>query len=224
MAKDIRVALIGGSDISRAARREMLATSSRIKVVHDSDGYSLKPESLHELIFDVAILELRLSGESALDFLQSAFQAARMANQVLGKVLISAQFNEPALRVQVIAAGAVDCVFVSDGLAELIRKIERCVDDDEDFAIRELLPTLSPAPSSGLQFQESAVLLDTLSELDSQILSIFSELKSDGEISNQLQISRAKVRQAVQNIIRLLGLETRSQLLLRLFQLGMLSL
>ncbi len=224
MAQEIRVALVGGSEALRKSRRDILATLSQIKLVYDSDGFGVTPAQLIEVNFDVAVLELRLENQSALDFLKSMYVMANIQKQAFGRVLIATQFSDDMLRVQAIRAGAVDAVFISDGMHSMITKIQQCFDEHADFAIRELLPTLDKKEVSASDFQMISVSLDTLEAKEALILHGFCELKSDSEIASEVHVTKLKVRQTVAKIQNLLTLNTRSQLLLKMFEVGALAL
>ena len=224
MPKEIRVALVGGSDSLRSSRREMLSTAKHLKVVFDSDGFGLNPAELVEVNFDVAILELRLDGQSALDFIRTMFILAKIQNQSFGRILVATQFSEDQLRVDAIRAGAVDCVFVSDGIELFINKIELCADEHADFAIRELLPALESSGLDQQDFQNVSVALDTLDDKETKALRGFCELKTDSQIASAVHIPKLHVRQSLDKVQRLLLLDTRSQLLLKMFELGALAL
>lgn len=224
MAKEIRVALVGGSNALRKSRRDILASASHLKVVHDSDGFGLTPEQLVEINFDVAVIELRLEGQSALDYLKSMYVLAKIQGQSFGRVLIASRFSDDALRLHAIRAGAVDAVFVSDGMESLLLKIEQSFDEYSDFAIRELAPTLDKQEVSTSDFQMISIALDTLEEKESLIVHGFCELKSDSEIASDVHVTKLKVRQTIAKVQNLLSLDTRSQLLLKMFDIGALAL
>jgi len=202
----------------------MLSIAKHLKVVFDSDGFGLNPAELVEVNFDVAILELRLDGQSALDFIRTMFILAKIQNQSFGRILVSTQFSEDQLRVDAIRAGAVDCVFVSDGIELFINKIELCADEHADFAIRELLPTLESSSLDQQDFQNVSVALDTLDDKETKALRGFCELKTDSQIASAVHIPKLHVRQSLEKVQRLLLLDTRSQLLLKMFELGALAL
>jgi DNA-binding NarL/FixJ family response regulator len=224
VAQEIRVALVGGSEALRNSRREILATASYIKVVHDSDGFGLTPAQLGEVNFDVAVIELRLEDQSALQFLKSMFVTANIQKQSFGRILIASQFSDDALRLHAIRAGAVDAVFVSDGMDSMLKKIQHCIDEHTDFAIRELLPTLNKQEVSQSDLQMISVSLETLEDKEALILRGFCELKSDSVIASEVHVTKLKVRQTIKKVQNLIALETRSQLLLKMFEVGALAL
>ena len=224
MSQEIRVALVGGSEALRNSRREILATASYIKVVHDSDGFGLTPAQLGEVNFDVAVIELRLEDQSALQFLKSMFVTANIQKQSFGRILIASQFSDDALRLHAIRAGAVDAVFVSDGMDSMLKKIQHCIDEHTDFAIRELLPTLNKQEVSQSDLQMISVSLETLEDKEALSLRGFCELKSDSVIASEVHVTKLKVRQTIKKVQNLIALETRSQLLLKMFEVGALAL
>jgi 1-acyl-sn-glycerol-3-phosphate acyltransferase len=123
-----------------------------------------------------------------------------------------------------IESGAVDCVFVSDGISSLIEKISLCSEPYPDYAIRELVPQFEDLNISQEGFQNASVALDTLESKETQVLKAFCQLKSIADIAKQTQISKVKVEEVLTKIQTLLMLDTRSQLVLRMYRFGALAL
>lgn len=224
MDQGVRVAIVGGSEALRRSRREILSTDPNIKVIYDSDGFGLSPEDLIEINFDVAVIELRLNDSSALDYLKAAYIAADIHNFLFGRVLISAQFAQTSLRLEAIRAGAVDCVFIDEGMTGLISKINSAADEFCDFGIRQLLPTMAKAEVSAANFQALTLALDSLDDKEAKILRGFCELKTDAQIASAIHVPKLKVRKTLSKVQKLLSLNTRSQLLLKMFESGALAL
>lgn len=208
----------------RAAKRAVLETQPEMQIVFDSDGFGVMPQDFREVNFDVAIIEQRLGSQSAFDFIKILHSIAAMESDSPGRILVASQFHETQLRLTAIEAGAVDCVFVSDGAASLVEKVNKCSEVETDFAIRELIPALGDLRVSQEGFQNAAVALDTLGRNESKVVKAFCQLKSDEEIATTAGVSRVKVRATLLKVQKLLMLDTRSQLLLRMYRLGALAL
>lgn len=221
---EIRVALVGGSEALRSAKRVALSSMPNTKVIFDSDGFGLLPQDFLNVNFDVAIVEQRLGSQGAFEFIKISHSLANINNDELGRFLVAAQFNENQLRLLAIEAGAVDCVFVSDGIESLVEKVSLCALADPDFAIRELLPELGALTISQEGFQNASVALDTLDKKDTLVLKSFCQLKSIPDIAVAASVSQSKVVATLNKIQKLLMLDTRSQLLLRMYRLGALAL
>ena len=224
MATDLRIALVGGSDSMRKSRRALLEAQPHFKVVYDSDGFGLKPQDLLEVNFDLLIIDQRLDSISAFDYIKSLHALARVNAVEVGRILVAAQFSETQLRLTAIEAGAVDCIFISDGIESMLSKVVKCVDRDTDFAIRELLPELDSLTVSKDQYQNAAVALDSLDSKEAKVLRSFCELKTDSQIAVAASVPKLKVRITLVKVQNLLMLDTRSQLLLKMHSLGALAL
>lgn len=220
----LRIALLGGSDSIRAAKRAVLESSNDNQVVFDSDGYGLLPQDFLEVTFDVAIIEQRLGNQSAFEFIRALQSLAVVRQEEVGRILVASQFHETQLRLTAIEAGAVDCVFVSDGFESLVEKVSVCIDVHADFAIRELLPQLGDLTISQEGFQSAAVALDTLDKNETKVVKAYCELKSIPDIATASGLSRVRVNNTLTKVQTLLMLFTRSQLLLRMYRLGALAL
>ena len=220
----LRVALLGGSDALRAAKRAVLESAGKCQIVFDSDGHGLLPQDFLEVNYDVAIVEQRLGDQSAFDFIRALHALAVVKQETIGRLLVGSQFDETQLRVVAIEAGAVDCVFVSDGVESLLTKVLACKDVNADFAIRELLPQLGELTISQEGFQNASVALDTLDSKEAKVVKSFCQLKDIAEIATDSGLSKVKVNATLLKVQRLLVLQTRSQLLLRMYRLGALAL
>jgi DNA-binding NarL/FixJ family response regulator len=220
----LRIALLGGSETQRSAKRAVLEASGKCQVIFDADGYGLLPQDFLEVTFDVAIVEQRLGSQSAFEFIRALQSLAVVRQEQAGRILVASQFHETQLRITAIEAGAVDCVFVSDGFESLLEKVHACSDVYSDFAIRELLPQLGDLTISQEGFQSAAIALDTLDKNETKVLKAFCELKNLAEIASDSGLSRVRVNNTLLKVQTLLMLFTRSQLLLRMYRLGALAL
>lgn len=219
----IRVALLGGSDSLRSAKRAVLETHQNVHIVFDSEGYALLPQDFREVNFDVAIIEQRLNSMSAFDFIKILHTISAMDMESPGRMLVASQFHDTQLRLTAIEAGAVDCIFISDGPESLVEKVLNCSNPEADFAIRELIPVLGDLTISQEGFQNASVALDTLDKTESKVVGAFCQLKDDSDISISAHVSKIKVRATLLKVQKLLMLDTRSQLLLRMYRLGALA-
>ncbi len=219
-----RVALLGGSAAMRQTKRSVLEAQPNIQVVFDSDGFGMLPQEFQEVNFDIAIVEQRLGAQSAFEFIKLFHSLSAVDGSGNAQFLIASQFHETQLRILAIESGAVDCVFVSDGPKSLVEKVAACVTPDADFAIRELIPSLGNLTISQDGFQNEAVALDTLDSKEAKVLKGFCQLESDSEIAKSSEVSVVKVRSTLLKVQKLLLLDTRSQLFLRMYRLGALAL
>lgn len=220
----MRVALLGGSDALRSAKRVVLESSGNCQVVFDSDGHGMLPQDFLEVNYDVAIVEQRLVDQSAFDFIRALHALAVVKQETIGRILVGSQFDESQLRITAIESGAVDCVFVSEGIESLLTKVLACKDVNADFAIRELLTQLGDLSISQDGFQHASVALDTLDSRETKAVKAFCQLKELSEIATDSGLSKVKVNATLLKVQKLLLLETRSQLLLRMYSMGALAL
>ena len=224
MASLLRVAFIGGTEMLRTARRIALEENPNFKVVLDTDGFGLLAVHALSYDFDVAVLDLRLPNSSALDYVRAMHAMAKVNSADIGRILISATYSEPDLRLQAIRAGAVDCIFVEDGIESFVANVSLCKEPESDFAIRSLLPELPSGAVSEEEYASANVAIDTLDPKEQSILESFCALKTDSQIAQIAQVPKLKVRQTIKKVQNLLLLNTRSQLLLKLHELDALTL
>ena len=220
MAKLIRVALVGGSETIRSARRSRLEIDEQIQVVHNSDGFGLTPENLLQLNFDVAVLDAKLPSIPTQEYIRGVHTLANMHNSEIGRLLISASYKDPQSRLEAIEAGAVDLFSLEDGLEKVVELVKAASLVDADFGIREVLGAVDIGSVSKEQFSRASIALDTLDEKEKAIIKGFFELKTDTQLAQSVQVPKLKVRNTITKFQNLLLLHTRSQLLLELTRLG----
>lgn len=219
----LRVALIGGSDMLRGARRVALEETANVKVVLDSDGFGMTPTDLLAYSFDVAVLDQRLPNSPAFDYVRAMQAMAKVNSADIGRILISATFQEVDLRIQAIESGAVDCVFVDAGIQAFVDAVKLCKDPEADYAIRQLLAELKVGEVDKQEYAKATSAMDSLDFKEQAILENFCLLKTDAQIAQIVQVPKLKVRQTITKVQNLLLLNTRSQLLLELCRLGALT-
>jgi DNA-binding NarL/FixJ family response regulator len=149
---------------------------------------------------------------------------AKVNSADIGRILISATYFEPSLRLEAIRAGAVDCIFVEEGIEQFVKNVEMCKEPEADFGIRSLLPELTSGVVNEEEFAAANIAIDTLDAKEQSILESFCALKTDAQIAQIAQVPKLKVRQTIKKVENLLLLNTRSQLLLRLHELEALTL
>lgn len=208
----------------RTARRHALEENPNIKVVLDLDGFGLSAADAISYDFDVAVLDLRLPNSSALDYVKAMHAMAKVNSADIGRILISATYFEPSLRLEAIRAGAVDCIFVEEGIEQFVKNVEMCKEPEADFAIRSLLPELTSGVVNEEEFAAANIAIDTLDAKEQSILESFCALKTDAQIAQIAQVPKLKVHKTIKKVENLLLLNTRSQLLLRLHELEALTL
>lgn len=220
MAKLIRVALVGGSEIIRSARRSRLEIDEQIQIVHNSDGFGLTPENLLQLNFDVAIIDAKPPTVPVSDYLREVHTLANIHSSEVGRLLISASYKDPQSRLEAIEAGAVDLFSLEDGLEKVVELVKAAAAVDADFGIREVLSAVDIGSVSKEQFSRASIALDSLDEKEKAIIKGFFELKTDTQLAQSVQVPKLKVRNTIIKFQNLLLLHTRSQLLLELTRLG----
>jgi len=224
LAKLLRVALVGGTEAIRQARRDFLERTGEIQVVHNSDGFGILPQDLLAINFDVAVLDQRLPSTTAFDLINATHALSRVVAAPAGRFLISSPYAEVLIRLAAIEAGAVDAVFMSEGLEKFVEKVRDCADPEADFGIREIFDLIPHRKATAQEFASASVALDTLDEKEASIITAFCELKTDAEIAQVVKVPKLKVRNTIHKVQNLLMIETRSQLLLKLSRFGALAL
>jgi DNA-binding NarL/FixJ family response regulator len=220
LAKLLRLAQLGGPEAIRQIRRDYIEGNSIGKVVFDNDGFGLTPDSFLDNTFDVAIIDHRLPGTSGFDFVSALHTQAKVMNLEMGWLYICSQFNALELRVEAFKVGAIDCLFVADGLKALSDSLKNVSNTEPDYAVKSIYQEFELAALTAEEFQRFNLIFETLDVKEQQIIRSYAELKSDALIAQAFQVPKLKVRNTLMKVANLLFLSTRGQLLLLLKRLG----
>lgn len=211
---ELRIGLIDSNELVRVGRGMVINAQPDMRVVLEETDPLLAIERAPNYLVDAMLVgpsQHRLRGDQ---FIRSLCLALHEAQNDCAVIAYSA-FSSPSLRFEAIKAGAQDFVGLDGNASELIALLKRVT--KKDFLVEpELLRNLRKdfGPTEPLAALEQK--LNELSDFENKCLQLFLTGLGDHAISKQLDISRTRVTQFIESLIKLAGFTTRNQLALAL--------
>jgi DNA-binding NarL/FixJ family response regulator len=148
MSQSLRIAIIDWNTGVRSARRAIIDATDSMQVVFESDGSTNDLNQLPDLLVDVVVIDQQLDSKTGID----AFLTMRQKYSELlevPKTVLTAVFEDNALRVQALGVGMHDVVSIESGPQGLVNTISAAALSEPVLNISELveLLTLSPPPT-----------------------------------------------------------------------------
>ena len=210
MKKQIRLLIVDDHPVVRDGLKGMLASQQDLELVGEAgDG----EEAIHladELRPDVVLMDLRMpvmDGVTAIARLRERWPEAC--------VLVLTTFDADADIVRAVAAGATGYILKDAPRNEIFRAI-RTTAQGKSY--------LSPVIAGRLMDHARSPGDDTLSEREVEVLELVSKGGSNKEIARHLSLSEATVKSHLLHIFAKLGVNDRTQAVIRALKKGIIRL
>lgn len=200
----MRILLVDDHEVVRLGLKTLLGRQPGMDVVGEAGTASEAISLARQLLPDVIVLDIRLSGSSGLDACRQI-----KADRPETRIIILTSFPDDTMVVEAIGAGADGYVLKQIGSDDLIRALERIGRGES---------TIDPAVTGRLlahvrqaRKQEMAAAFACLSDQEMHILAAVAEGKTNREIGAELHLSEKTVRNYVSDMLNKLGLASRAQ-------------
>jgi DNA-binding NarL/FixJ family response regulator len=213
----IRIGIVDVDSDIRNGRRQIIDSQPDFQVVFESEDALAALEKAAELLIDVMLVDHRLRGMDGVQLVQKLILAFMAADSKVPAFVLTGPYFSPELQLASIFAGATDLVTADVGADELIKALRSTAahDDHPDFKeLAEFLTGFEKLPQPPLGFQ---LKLAELEPRDEAIIEKFKWGLNESEISQQLDVARYRVSQALDAAQRSFGFATRAQLFLALY-------
>ena len=218
----IRIGLMYADPAMVEARRMLFGTKSDFDVVFDEGLAVAAIQLVPESTVDVLIVDTRLRGMTGVEFVTRMHRRYLNTETRLPKVILTAPFFSEQLLLEAIRAGATDLVPEGDGADALIAAVESAMVPSQQLKYAELkkfFELCRVEPGSNGRW---LLRLTDLSESEAKVLKLIEHGLNDSRISEALGIPETRIRWAVESIMKRIGVATRAQLALALFEAGIL--
>jgi len=224
MTSKIRLGLLFGDRAIREGRRVLLQTQTDFDIVFEgSDGLAAVDQLLGYNI-DVVLIDNRVHNLSGLETITRFHRRHADGENALPGFILTAPFGSAEMELAAMRAGAIGTVTEEDSAEALIERVRLAGVDREqvDFAgVKKLLTDQGVEPGSN---QRWLLRLTDLPENEQRILIAIGEGIDFGAISERTGLPVKRVNEGLEAIQRRLGLATRHQLLVALFESGVVGL
>jgi DNA-binding NarL/FixJ family response regulator len=210
MNPKLRVGLLDFDADVRFGRRLILESNKSLEVVHESNGVPADLELISEGLFDILIIDQRLTAYSGLDFYRELclLTGIRQAPSAI----LTTPFEQPALTLDAIEQGFSEVVSTELGAEALVEAAIRAGQSQSQFSlatIHELLGAVKPAFALDLELMKIVAslperLASNLRRLRQVIKKAdLEKLKSFDQESLANLVERFPVRNLAQLVVKL---------------------
>lgn len=210
MSRTIRLLIVDDHPVVRAGVRGMLESQSDFEITGEATNGAEALELARRLGPDVVLMDLRMPGLGGL----AAIRSLREELPAI-RVLVLTTYDTDADIVPAIEAGAIGYLLKDAPREELFRGVR---------AAARGQPAQSPRVAAKLAARAGAVLWETLSARELEVLQEAAAGRSSREIGRTLSISEATVKSHLLHIYRKLGVSDRTAAVTTALERGVIRL
>lgn len=222
MAKRLRVGLLFANPLIREGRRTLLQTTADLDVVYEQSDGLVALEQLNELALDVLLVDNRLRSISGSELIQRYIRRNLEPGAKLPGFVLTGPFDSGPMALEAIRCGASDMVSEENSAEELLSSIREAgsIDHSVDFAgLAEFFSSEGIVCGSN---QRWLLRLGNLDGEEQRVLDAIARGINNSSLETESGLPHTKVRWVLDALQGRLGVATRSQLALALFELGIL--
>ena len=223
MARRLRVGLLFGNPLIREGRRLLLQTTQDLDVVYEEADGLVALEAIGDLAVDVLLVDNRLRSLSGSELIRRFLRRNLDGEAKLPGFVLTGPFDSGPMALEAIRCGASDMVSEENSADELLAAIREAgaIDHTVDFAaLSEFFASEGLVSGSN---QRWLLRLANLNEDEQKVLDAISAGENQDGIEVHSGLPHTKVRWALDSLQSRLGLATRSQLALALYEAGILA-
>jgi DNA-binding NarL/FixJ family response regulator len=214
---EIRIGIVDVDSEIRTGRRLIIDSQPDFKVVYESDDAASALEKAPQLLVDVMLVDHRLRGMDGVQLVQKLIHGFQEQENKVPSFILTGPYFSKELQLASIFAGATDLVTADVGADQLIKALRStsAKDDNPDYGqLAHFLSEFDELPQPPLGFQLKLAELD---EREATVLDKFKWARDENQISEELNLPKYRVLQALDNAQKAFGFATRAQLFLALY-------
>lgn len=218
MTDQIRIALVDGDEDIKAGRKLVIESESDLRIVLEEDNAIRALERIPEALVDVLIIDQRLKAQDGAWLIQKLRESFFSDENLDAKIIMTAPYYSDELLIAAIRAGANDLVTQDMGPEQLLEAIFRITNKDNDFETDTLLRKfveLQIAPDESPVF---LIRLGDLTDREREVIRLLLHGNSEFEIAKRIDAPKYRVKQILDDMQKRTHINTRTQLLLALFE------
>ena len=224
MARKLRVGLIFGNKTIREGRRMLLQSQKDFDIVYEESDGAVALEVIGDLAVDVLLVDNRLRSLSGSELIRKFLRRNVGSDQSLPGFVLTGPFSSGPMALEAIRCGASDMVSEEEDPEELLAAIREAgaIDHRVDFGLLAEFFHEQGVPHGANQ--RWLLRLVNLDEAEQAVLDALAAGFEGSELEEKTNLPHTKVRWVLDALQGRLGLATRSQLALALFEAGVLPL
>lgn len=203
MSKTVKILIADDHSVARKGVRALLESQSHFKIVAEAETGMEAIKKAQESQPDVAILDIRMPGESGIEACRQIIKSVEGC-----KVILLTSYAEDELLFAAIQAGASGYVLKLVGGNELIRAVE-CVSRGEGFLDSAMISTVFKQVFNASEARH-ANEFSALTPQEIEVLALVSKGRTNRQIAALLNLGEGTVRNYVSSILPKLGKTNRA--------------
>lgn len=222
MARTLRIGLIFGNPLVREGRRMLLKTQSDFDIVYEEEDGQVALAAIGDLAVDVLLVDNRLRSLSGSELIRRYLR--RSVGQVgkLPAFVLTGPFSSGPMALEAIRCGASDMVSEEDSPEALMEAIREAGSLDTRLEIASLRDFFESEKVPHGENQRWLLRLNNLDEIEQSVLDCLAEGLELDDIEERLELPHTKLRWTLEALQARLGLATPAQLMLALYEAGLL--
>lgn len=218
MTDQIRIALVDGDEDIKAGRKLVIESESDLRIVLEEDNAIRALERIPDALVDVMIIDQRLKAQDGAWLIQKLREAFFSVDNQDAKIIMTAPYYSDELLIAAIRAGANDLVTQDMGPEQLLEAIFRITNKDNDFETDVLLRKFVELQIVADESPVFLIRLGDLSDREREVIRLLLHGNSEFEIAKRIDAPKYRVKQILDDMQKRTHVNTRTQLLLALFE------
>jgi DNA-binding NarL/FixJ family response regulator len=209
---ELRVGLIINNDLVRSGRNMVISSQPDMRVVLEESDAQVAISRAPEYLVDVLVAAHSQHGFTGSGFVEKLSSALSNSGND-ASILVLAPFATDQARWEAIQAGAADLVGLEASGADFLNKV-RSISKADYLADPEFIKSFGYTQPTVAPNLELEAAISSLAKDQRTQLSLSLGGQSDHEIAKKFDVSKLRIRQLMDSLLRVAGVRTRSQLLI----------
>lgn len=221
MAKRIRIGLAFADQLTREGRRLLLSSQPDFDVVYESDSGLELLESLASVAMDVLLIDNRVRSLPGSEAIAKYTRRNLKSEEALSAFVLTGPFDSDQFKLEGIRCGATSVVSEEASVEELLFVLRESVQTETSFDLNNLCRFFASQGIAHAGNQRWLLRLGNLDEAEEKVLGAIREGVDGPDLKAVTNLPQTKIRWTLDSLQLRLGLATRSQLALALYEAGL---
>jgi DNA-binding NarL/FixJ family response regulator len=207
---ELRVGLIVNNDLVRSGRNMVISSQPDMRVVLEESDSQVAITRAPDYLVDVLVAAHSQHGFTGSGFVEKLSNALYASGNG-ASILVLAPFATDQARWEAIQSGAADLVGLEASGEEFLKRV-RAIAKSDYVVDQEFVKSFGSAQPSVALSRELEAALQSLTKDQRTQLSLTLSGHSEHDIAKRFDVSKLRVRQLLDSLLKIAGVRTRSQL------------
>ena len=221
MARTIRVGLAFADQLTREGRRLLLNSQPDFDVVYEAESGFEVLNNLSSVEMDVLLIDNRVRSLTGAETIAKYTRRNLSGGEKLPAFLLTGPFDSEQFELEGIRSGASAVVSEESSPEHLLEVLRESTQTETSFELSKLCQFFKRQGIAHSGNRRWLLRLANLDEAEQTILDAIAQGADGSELKTATNLPQTKVRWTLDSLQRRLGLATRSQLALALYEAGL---